>query len=449
MGLLEWLGWTGDSRKARPVGTQLETGRTDDETSPVRYWLIRGGLFAALVFIALFAFPHGEVYEYTVQDGDTWRQPTLVAPFNFPVYKDPETVQAQRRQARRETPPYFRAVPNATQMMARNRDTLQQQLNNVFEAYASYRYHQMREQPDAAEADSQRYVELRRNARLKASSAQWDLLVDSYVERIPALSTTSRETPSGPRLDQGLLDAAYSIGVQLHDIGVMNRARDSVLTDNVIIRNEEDRTQRNVSKNNLYGLNEAYEYAQDQISEQFTDQPSRSDLAYAFFRAIFQPSLKYMRAETVRERERVAQQVVAIQGGVQEGEIIVSQGEQVNDEIKQQLISLERERNDRIDTPIPWKQFTGEFLLALSIYLIFFLFLYFLEQRLFANTRAILIIALLLAFTVWTHRAHARCGVVHRARHRHVGAVHNHLPRARGAHWYPYAGDARRVDARV
>jgi len=398
MGLLEMLGWSGDSQKARPVGTQLETGRSDDKESLTRYWLIRGGLFAALVLIALLAFPHGEVYEYTVQNGDTWRQPTLVAPFNFPVYKDSETVQIQRQQARRETPPYFRPVPNATQMMARNRDTLQQQLNDLFDAYASFRYHQMRDQTEAARADSQRYVELRRNARLKASSAQWDLLVDSYVERIPALSTTSRETPTGPRLDQRMLDAAYSIGVQLHDIGVMNRARDSILTDNVIIRNEEERTQRDVPKNNLYGLNEAYEYARDQISEQFAGQPAQSDLAYAFFRAIFQPSLKYMRAETMRERERVARQVTAIQGGVEEGEIIVSQGELVDTETKQKLTSLERERNDRLDTPIPWKQFTGEFLLSITIYLIFFLFLYFLEQGLFANTRAILIIALLFAF---------------------------------------------------
>jgi putative nucleotidyltransferase with HDIG domain len=180
----------------------------------------------------------------------------------------------------------------------------------------------------------------------------------------------------------------------------MNRARDSILTDNVIIRNEEDNTQQKVSKNNLYGLNEAYEYAQDQLSEQFATQQAPSDLAYAFFRAIFQPSLKYMRALTLRERERAAQQIMAIQGGVEEGEIIVSQGEQVDAEIKRKLTSLERERNDRLDAPIPWKQFTGELLLSIAIYLLFFLFLYFLEQRLFANTRAILIISLLFAFAV-------------------------------------------------
>lgn len=399
MGLLERLGLASSEKpKARPVGTQLESGRSDDDSSAMRYWFIRGGLFFALVLIALMAFPRGQVYQYTVQIGDTWRQPTLVAPFNFPVYKDPETVQAQRRAARSETPPYFRNLPNATQRMTDNRDTLQQQLNSIFDAYASFRYHELRGQTEEARADSMRYLDFRRNARLKVSSTQWRTLVDSYVERIPALSTTSREAPSGSRLDERMLEAAYSIGVQLHDVGVLNRARDSILTDEVIIRDEEERMQQVVSKNNLFGINEAYDYAQEQIREQFANQPAQADLAYAFFRAIFQPSLRYMRAETLRERERKANQVTAIQGGVEEGEIVVSQGEVVTEEIKQKLTSMERERTERIDAPIPWKQASGEFLLSIVIFFIFFLFLYFLEHSLFANTRAVVIITLLLAF---------------------------------------------------
>ncbi len=400
MGILESLGLSSEKpNKASPVGDQLESGRSDDEPSPEQQWLVRGGVFLFLVLISLLAFPQGEVYEYTVQVGDTWRQPTLVAPFNYPVYKDADAVEAQRRAARRETPPYFREVPNAKQLMAANRDTLQQQLNTIFEAYASFRYHQVRGQNQEAQDDSLRYLELRRNARLKASQAQWEMLVNDYVERIPALSSTAREAPSGPQLDQRMLDAAYSLGVQLLDVGVLNRSRDSVLTDTIIVRNEEERTQQIVSKSNLYGLNESYDYTQRQLSEQFSN-PSRAELAFSFFRAIFQPSLRYLRAETLRERERQAEKVSAIRGGVEEGEIIVSKGEQINAETKQKLTSLERVRNERASSPIAWKQFLGELVLVLTIYLIFFLFLFFLERRLFVDHRTLFIITLLFAFIV-------------------------------------------------
>ena len=95
MNLLEKLGWS--KRQARPVGDQLETGRTEQESAAARRTniLIKLGLFLGLVGITLAAFPRGEMYEYTVEEGEVWRRPTLVAPFNFPVYKDPDMVERQ------------------------------------------------------------------------------------------------------------------------------------------------------------------------------------------------------------------------------------------------------------------------------------------------------------------------------------------------------------------
>lgn len=390
------------------MGGQLESGRSEEQPSARRQWLIKGGLFLFLVVMTVAAFPRGEVYEYTVQVGDTWRQPTLVAPFNFPIYKDSETVQEQRAAARRETPPYFREVTDAQQQMAANRDTLQQQLDSIFDAYASYRYHDLRDQREEAEEDSLRYLEMRRNARLKATPSQWQMLVEDYVERIPELATTLREEPAGTRLDRQMLEAAYSLGSQLLSVGVMNQSRDSVRTETIIVRNEEERTEKSVAKDNVYGLDEAYDYAQEQLANRFEEHPDRGQLAFSFFRAIFQPSLNYMRGETMRERERQANKVSAISGGVEEGEIIVSKGERVTEEIKRQLTSLERVMNERSASTVAWKQILGETTLVVSIYLIFFLYLYFLRSTLFADNRKLLMIALLFAFIVGTYAAVVR-----------------------------------------
>lgn len=399
MGLFDTLGLF--KKKARPVGDRLETGRSGEDASTRRKnLLIKAVLFIVLVAVTLAAFPRGEVYEYTVEEGDTWRQPTLVAPFNFPVYKDPATVRKQREAAREETPPYFRELPNAQEQVAENRDTLAAQLKQIFDAYASFQYHKMRSEPKEARVDSLRYLELRRNARLKATPAQWQLLVNDYVERLPGLSTTTREPPSGPRLDQRLLDAAAQLGMQLLSVGVMNVSRDSIRSNEIIIRNEEERVQRSVSKDNVYGLNEAYDYVREQMNQQFSGSSSRARLAYAFFRAIFQPSLRYQRAETLQERERRASKISPIQGGVEKGEIIVSKGERVTSEIKRQLTSLERVKNERSASTIVWKQMLGEFTLTLAIYLIFFLFLYFLRQETFRDNQKLLLITLLFAFVV-------------------------------------------------
>lgn len=384
------------------MGDQLETGRSEQDAVADRRkdLFIKIALFLGLVVITVAAFPRGEMYEYTVDVGDTWRRPTLVAPFNFPVYKDQETVQKQREQARRETPPYFRELPDTGERITANRDTLNRQLEQIYDAYASFRFHQMRGQPKEARTDSARYVELRRNARLKATPAQWQTLMNDHTERLPELSATSREPPSGPRLDERLLDASYELSMQLISVGVMNLSRDSIRTDEIIVRNDEERVQRTVSKDNVYGLNEAYSYVQSQLQERFSERPEYADLGYSFFRAIFQPSLRYLRAETLQERERRANKISIIQGGIEQGDIIVSNGERVTPEVKRQLTSLERVRAERSASSIVWKQLGGELTLTLIIYLIFFLFVYFIRQEIFQDNKKLLLVTLVFAAIV-------------------------------------------------
>lgn len=398
MGLLKKLGlW---KRKARPVGQELESGRNDEEADARRQLLIRAGLFIALVALTVAAFPKGEVYEYTVQVGDTWRQPTLVASFNFPIYKNEERVEKERREAREETPPYFQEVPEASSRMVANRDTLQKQLDRIFEQYAAFRFHQMRDQPDAAAEDSLRYLELRRKALVALTPNQWQILVDNYTRRIPELSGTAREPESGPRLDRRLLNRSFSLGAQLLRIGVMNRSRDSILTDNIIIRNEEERVQRSVSKDNVYGLSEAYDYAREQFREDYPEQPEWANIAFSFFRDIFAPSLQYMRTETTEERDRRARNISSIMGGVEKGEVIVQKGERISEEVKRKLTSLERVKNERTPERLPLRQTSGETLFALLTFLFLFYYLYLIRPEIWNDTRQMLLISLTLGFII-------------------------------------------------
>ncbi len=399
MGLFEKLGWS--RRSAQPVGHELETsGHSDDDATPEwQIWALRGGLLLALVGITVAAFPHGEVYEYTVQVGDTWRQSTLDAPFNFPIYIDKERVQAKRDTVRKNTPPYFKEVPDAEQRLNSNRDTLLSQLDELMEAYASFRYHESREENEAARTDSTRYVRLRRNAQATLSRSQWQVLTRHYVRQVQGLSGTSRGgREQVDRLDRALLSKSYRLASQLVNVGVMDQSRDSIYTDNILVRNQNERTQRSVDKDNIYGLNEAYEYVEDRLEETYQENPERSEIAFSFFRAIFEPSLKYMRSETIQERNRRSQNVTAIQGGVEEDEMIVRKGERVTAEIKRKLASLEREKSERMAPSIPWMQSVGEGLFSLLGFVFFFFYLYLLRPEVWREDRDMILISLLLAF---------------------------------------------------
>jgi len=402
MGFLDKLGLR--RHTAQPVGNELErSGRPEEERSPVRTWLVRGGLLLFLIGVTVAAFPRGEIYEYTVQVGDTWRQSTLDAPFDFPVYVDQARVEAKRDTVRKNTPPYFRELPNARQQLQRNQDTLLQQLEQILESYASYRYHQSQNEPEAARRDSNRFVRARRDALVTLSPSQWRILADHYVRRVQGLSEGSRtDSPdaSEPMLHEELLRASYQLGSQLLNVGVMDRSRDSVLTDVIIVRNQEERVQRSVEKANVYGLNEAYGYVEDQLRETFSSNPGHAQIAFSFFRAIFQPSLKFLRAETLQERNRRAKNVTAIQGGVEKGEVIVRKGERVTEEIKRRLTSLERVRNERMASDIVWKQALGEALFAILGFSFFFVYLFLLRPEVWVEDRDMILITLLIGFIV-------------------------------------------------
>lgn len=321
MGLFEKIGLA--RKKPRPVGQQLEKGR--DSTRRLRHtnWTYKVGILLVLVILTLAAFPRGELYQYTVQVGEEWRQEDLLSPFDFPIYKSSGELQEERAEVRRRTPPYFSENLNAQERMAANRDTVAQQLQRVFAAYEAYQVNRLRGRSAEAHADSITYIERRRDARLKATPEQWRLLVESFAARVPELPQSSREPPEGRRLDVQLLEQAWELGTQLLNVGVMDVTIDSVHAEQVYIRNQVDNTEQAKNKDSLYGLNEAYTYAQAQFQQIYDDRPDLASLGTAFFRAIFVPSLSYMRGETVRAWQSLESRISVTRGRVGEGEVLV------------------------------------------------------------------------------------------------------------------------------
>lgn len=395
MGLFEKIGLA--RKKPRPVGQQLEKGRDTSRRVGRANWTYKVGILLVLVVLTLAAFPRGNLYQYTVEVGEEWRQEMLRAPFDFPIYKSEEELEEERAEVRRTRPPFFGESLDAQDRMAANRDTLANQLQRVFDAYEDYQLAKLRGRSPEAHADSISYMERRRDARLKATPEQWQMLVESYAARVPELPQSSREFPEGPRLDEQLLSDAWELGTQLLNIGVMDVPHDSVHAEEVHIRNEVDQTQRTKSKDALYGLNEAYTYAQRQFQQKYEDRPDLANIGTSFFRSIFVPSLNYQRGRTVREWQQAEGRISVVRDKVNEGEVIIDRGQRVTEEIRAKLTSLERARRDAGGQDILWRVVLGQFLISLATYFIFFLYLYLLRRPIFDDNRKIMLLAILFA----------------------------------------------------
>jgi putative nucleotidyltransferase with HDIG domain len=400
MGWLETLGIR--RQKTRPVGTSLERDSSKrEEEARRRAWAVKITIFVVLALLTLAAFPGSNFYDYTVQVGDQWRQETLEAPFGFAIYKHPDSLKAERRAVRNRTPPYFREVQNAKAQLRTNRDTVAQQFDRLFNTYKAYLFNKRRGNQAEARRDSQRFARLRRYVRPKLSPEQWQGLRASYRARLPGgAEQTSRETPTGPRLDDEVLQAAYSVGAQLQNVGVLNVPLDSVRTEKLIVRNEQAGTERTERKEYVYGLNEVNNYAREKFQNRFENAANRVDLAMAFFRAIFQPSLQYMRGTTVNNWQDRMERISPTRGKVAEGNVIVRKGQLMTRSIKRKLASLEQAKSERGMQNLFWQRRLGQFLLILATFLTFFLYLYLMRRPIFRDNALVFLIALLFAVII-------------------------------------------------
>ncbi len=366
---------------------------------PARRWGVRVLLFASLVALTVFAFPQHRTYVYNVDVGDVWRDETLVAPYAFPVLKTPEQVRAERRAVRMEAPPLFARVPDALARMEAGRDTVLAQLHAIAEAYATYKRHVARGEPDT-DAEAARIEGLRRDARVKLTADQWRRLLDEYTLHIPDLAPAGTPVRRGLPLYAELVEKAMRASASLTAVGVTDVPRDSILSEYIYVRNEETRVDEPLRKDELYGINEAYELAQEQVAKALPDSVAQLAIATSFIRELFQPSLLLLRRETAAEWARRENRISPSMGAVMDGEIIVERGQRVTEESLRKITSLAAAQRERGGVPFVMRVVLGQTLLATAILLLFYLYLYLLRRQIFDDDKMLLLATLVLGIII-------------------------------------------------
>lgn len=397
-------------RKIRPVGENLEKGRKDEDQFISKNIFIKSIIFLSLLLVSYIAFPKSELYQFSVESGESWRYETLKAPFDFPIYKDEGVVESEKRNIRYSTPPFFSEIPHAKTKMLAKRDTVKSQLDRIFTAYSRFSQNKARDSLEWATQDSLRMIDLKRVAWLRLTQEQWGYLIESYMAHVPD-SNGVVQASDEERLDEMLLNQSWSVANQLMRVGILDIPLDSVFTDEIVIRKVDESIDIRRSKENIVGLNEAFVFAEEKFASSFPTQSDYARLGNSFFRAIFQPSLSFMRAETYREWNRKEERLSPTRGLVSAGSVIVNKGDLLNEETIRRLSSLERAQREKSGNRLPWKIALGQFMFTLAVFSIFFLYLYILRRQIFDDNRKVLLIVLLFIGIIATYAVVIRSSV--------------------------------------
>jgi putative nucleotidyltransferase with HDIG domain len=309
-------------------------------------------------------FPRQAKFGYEFQKGKPWLHETLVAPFDFPIYKSDAVIEAERDSLSQLFQPYFR----------RDTGILVQKLS----VFSNEIFPEVRDE----------YL-LALNERGISSIPGSNLSNDSLFERYFS------------EINQVILDI-YQSGVVDDPVRLENLKNESQIVN--IVQNQ---VVEEVPKSSIFTPKTGYEYFTSElkkIASQLQPGSQGTNLLIHYLEPanLVEPNLSYDESTSQRMLEAMNARLSLTEGMVQSGEKIIGIGEPVNDEKFRIIQSLRREyeRNTTLQRNYDLI-LAGQILLISLAFIVLYLFLYHFRKEVLLSgkkTFFILMLVVLMSF---------------------------------------------------
>ncbi|MDT8401208.1 MAG: HDIG domain-containing protein [Bacteroidales bacterium] len=309
-----------------------------------------GILFGLSIAIVTYLLPREGKFRYEYQKGRPWMHDVLIAPMDFPVYKTETELSRERDSALVSFIPYF------------DYDTslVKYQLGN-FNSYFN-------------------------EIRLSNAGTENELSASDYEMIRMELAS--------------IIDEVYETGIYER-----NELTESLQSQDRSIMLVKGNVAEKTRLNDLFTHKEAYEFVRNKRLELQNEISVNVNLnVFGFLSGLglgdfIQPNISYNETRSNAERNNILKDISLTRGMIQEGELIISKGELVNNYRYRVLESFRQEYGERIGVYDSWLFFLGQILIVSACFLILFLFLYhFRREVLDSFMKTLFILILLLVF---------------------------------------------------
>ena len=350
-------------------------------------------MLLGLAVLALMAYPNISVYDGSGAIGEIWGSEDVVAPFDFPIRLPPDVISAQRDSIRRAESPVFDDAPSAIPTTIARLDSIDARLDSTWASFARWQNARLAGNSDQAARDSADYARVAQLASRGLTPERWRILLRSAV---------NGEGISANPLDDRLLGEAGRISRELLSEGVLDVRIDSVGAEQLIVRSEEAgvAVERMVDKREVIGLGDAIVAARRSLNAAFPGRPDTVEIGVHFVRRSLAPSLLYNQVSTQARLADRLDDLLPTQGVVRQNFTIIRRGDVVTPENFQQLQSLDYAQRERSGDVSKFRIVLGRLILVVATLALYFLYLYLLRPLLFADTRKMLLVTLVLAISL-------------------------------------------------
>jgi len=323
--------------------------------------IFNGLLFLVALVIIVNLLPREGKFKYEFQKGKPWMHETLIAPYDFPIYKSQPQIREERDSVLEGFKPYFRHDTTIVKRQIRKfTEDYNKQLREVFNE--KYSDHQLKQ----AFSDS-RFEEITR---------------DFYNRTIGHFRNIYR---------QGVIEAAEINGTLEKDSRIV------VLQNNVAEEYE---------YREIYDQKEAYKYLINRNEAYLDSLDLNSEKQRNFFSSLnfydyIKPNLFYDQETSQKVKQNLLGNISITKGMVQAGERIVSKGEVVDAKTYQIIESLRREYEKSLGSDYQYNLiFLGQLIFVFGAIFVLYLFLFHFRFEILQNSLKTVFILFLVVLMV-------------------------------------------------
>jgi cyclic-di-AMP phosphodiesterase PgpH len=323
-------------------------------------------LFLVTALFILYLLPREGKFRYEYQRGRPWMHETLIAPFNFPIYKTEAELSAERDSVLADFRQYFHYDEHV--------------FDSVILAYFDY------------------------------FDESWDaFLISRFELSEEQLANFKQRNTDLRELRERFTSFTTNLLRHVYERGIIapGEVADRVLSTEesiVIVRsNIGERT----SPQGFYRQISAYEYITSNVNQWISGElTGYPEYIKGFFNSLeftgfVIPNLYFNEVMSARVRQSLLDNISRARGMLQSGERIVSKGELITHDVFQILESLRREYETRLRGANFNMVLLGQFILLLALFTVLYLFLYNFRQEILKDLRKTLFILFLLFLMVF------------------------------------------------
>ena len=298
--------------------------------------IFNGVLFLLTIAIIVNFLPREGKFKYEFQRGKPWMHETLIAPYDFPIYKSQKQIRAERDSILDNFSPYFRY----------DSIIIQNQVKQFTEAYNQRLKKEFKE----------KYTE----GELKEAfiNSNFEKTTQDFYDYVLGLL---RDV-----YGRGIIEASAVYG-DLEEDSEIVIVRDNIADEHQFVE--------------FYDQKKAYRYVINQV-DQYLENLDLDERQADFFENLnlydfIRPNVLYDEETSQNVRQSMLDNISLTKGMVQAGERIVSKGEVVDTKTYQILESLRREYESRLGSDYQYNIILlGQFVFVFAAIFVLYLFLY-------------------------------------------------------------------------